>query len=63
MDYIEKVSAQQIKRDLYPVLRKVEKFDLEREQKGAKDYLASIMILTEEENFWKEFEKEIIALN
>lgn len=50
------VSAQQIKRDLNPVLRKSEKFDLEAVQKEVGEYLASIMIPTkEEEMFWRAF--------
>lgn len=56
LDYIEKVSVQQIKRDLNPVLRKGKKFNLEAVQKEVKDYLASVMIPTEsEENFWRAF--------
>lgn len=56
MDYIGKISAQQIKRDLNPVLRKSEKFNLEVAQKEVRDYLASIMIPTEaEEKFWRAF--------
>ncbi len=56
LDHITKISSQQIKRDLNPVLRKGEKFDLEVVQKEVKDYLVSIMIPTEEEeNFWRAF--------
>lgn len=56
MEHIGKISAQQIKRDLNPVLRKGEKFDLEVVQKEVKVYLASVMITTEsEENFWRAF--------
>lgn len=56
LDHIEKVSVQQIKRDINPVLRKGKKFNLEAVQKEVKDYLASVMIPTEsEENFWKSF--------
>lgn len=58
LDHIEKVSAQQIKRDLNPVLRKGEKFNLDVAQKEVKDYLKSIMIPVEtEENFWRAFAK------
>lgn len=56
LDHIGKISAQQIKRDLNPVLRKGEKFDLDVVQNEVKDYLASIMIPTEtEEKFWRVF--------
>ena len=56
LDYIGKVSAHQIKRDLNPVLRKGEKFNLEVAQKEVKDYLTSILMPTEEEkNFWTAF--------
>ena len=56
MEHIGNISAQQIKRDLNPVLRKGEKFDLELVQKEVKVYLTSVMIPTEEEeNFWREF--------
>lgn len=56
LDYIGKVSAQQIKRDLYPVLRKGEKFQLDIVQNEVRDYLASILIpIQEEERFWRAF--------
>lgn len=56
MEHIGRISAQQIKRDLNPVLRKGEKFDLEVMQKEVKAYLASVMIPTAaEENFWRAF--------
>lgn len=56
LDHIGKISAQQIKRDLNPVLRKNEKFYLEVVQSEVRDYLASIMIPTErEEGFWRTF--------
>lgn len=56
MDYIERVSSQQIKRDLKPVLRKGEKFELEVVQKEVRDYLAAVMIPAEEEiMFWRTF--------
>lgn len=58
LDHIGKVSAQQIKRDLNPVLRKGEKFQLEVVQKEVRDYLSSIMVPTEKEvKFWRAFEK------
>lgn len=56
LDNIVKVSYRQIRRDLDPVLRKGERFDLEFAQKEVKDYLASILMPTkEEELFWKAF--------
>ena len=42
-------------RDLNPVLRKGEKFQLEVAQKEVLDYLATIMIATEEIMFWRMF--------
>ena len=53
---IDKVSKMQIKRDLYPVLRKGETFDLEAVQAEAKEYMSAVLIPTEEEiDFWREF--------
>lgn len=58
MTHIGKISAQQIKRDLNPVLRKGERFHLKKAQKEVEKFLASVMILTEaEENFWRAFAK------
>ena len=56
LDHVGKISKQQIKRDLDPVLRKGERFDLEIAQKAVCQYLASVLIPTEEEElFWKAF--------
>ena len=56
LDNVGNVSKQQIKRDLAPVLRKGERFDLEMAQKKVCEYLASILRTTEEEEmFWKAF--------
>jgi predicted nucleotidyltransferase component of viral defense system len=56
LDNIRYVSAQQIKRDLDPVLRRGERFFLEEEQQKVREYLASILIPTkEEELFWRAF--------
>ncbi len=56
LDNIRKVSSQQIKRDLDPVLRKGEGFDLKVVQREVREYLASILMPTrEEELFWKAF--------
>ena len=58
LDNIGKVSSQQIKRDLDPVLRKGEKFDLEVVKKEIQNYLASVLVLTEDEKmFWKMFKE------
>lgn len=64
LDNIGKVSSQQIKRDLAPVLRKGERFDLEVVQQEVRQYLASILIPTkEEELFWKAFSEGIYQPN
>ena len=50
------ISSQKIKRDLNPVLRQDEKFDLEVVQKEIGEYLASTIIPTkDEEKFWRAF--------
>lgn len=56
LDNVGNVSKQQIKRDLDPVLRKGERFDLEMAQKKVCEYLADVLLPTEEEElFWKAF--------
>ena len=46
----------QIKRDLNLVLRKGERFDLVSVQREVKEYFASILAITkEEEQFWSDF--------
>lgn len=56
LNHIGRVSPQQIKRDLNPVLRKGEKFDLEMSQKQVQNYLTTIMTPTEAEvRFWRAF--------
>ncbi len=58
LSHIETLTYMQIKRDLNPVLRKGEKFDLNIVQKEVRDYLASVMVPTRaEENFWNAFTK------
>lgn len=53
------VSPRQIKRDLDPVLRKGEKFNLKEVQDEVKNYLESVMVVTEEEKlFWKDFSEK-----
>ena len=56
LDNVGKVSKQQIKRDLDPVLRKGERFDLEVAQQEVCKYLADILTPTNEEKlFWGDF--------
>lgn len=56
LERIGKISAQKIKTDLTPVLRRGERFDLETAQKQVKEYLSGILRPTEEELlFWKLF--------
>ena len=56
LDNVGNVSKQQIKRDLDPVLRKGERFELEMAQKKVCEYLVSVLKPTEEEElFWKAF--------
>lgn len=45
LDHIERVSEQQIKRDLKPVLRKGEKYDLEVMQKKVRNFKTYPVIL------------------
>jgi len=55
-DNVGNVSNQQIKRDLEPVLRKGERFDLKGAQQEVCQYLASALVLTESERmFWEAF--------
>ena len=59
IESIDNVSSQQIKRDLNPVLRKGERFNLKEVQTETKNYLASVLTATEEEKkFWKDFSKK-----
>lgn len=56
LDHIGKISARQIKRDLEPVLRKGERFNLELVQQEVREYLSSVLVPTKEEKmFWKAF--------
>ncbi len=55
-DNVGKISVQQIKRDLNPVLRRDERFQLELVQAEVKSYLENILFPTkEEELFWHNF--------
>lgn len=58
LDHIGEISKMQIKRELYPVLRKGETFDLESVQNEVRNYLSLIMVLTDREKaFWEAFSK------
>jgi hypothetical protein len=46
---IDKVTQYKIRTDLYPVLRKTEKFDLESARKNVRDFLADLLVLRSEE--------------
>lgn len=60
LDNIGKVSSQQIKRDLEPVLRKGERFDLDMVQREVREYLENILIPTREERlFWRAFSENV----
>lgn len=55
-DMIGTVSSQKIKRDLEPVLRRGERFELETARQKVKAYLVFVLKTTpDEENFWKAF--------
>lgn len=56
LEEIGKISAQKIKTDLMPVLRRGERFELETAQKQVKEYISDILLPTEEELlFWRLF--------
>lgn len=60
LENIGKLSPRQIKRDLDPVLRKGERFDLKLAQFEVKEYLSPILVPTKsEELFWKAFSEGI----
>lgn len=46
---IDELSFMKIRRDLFPVLRKKDNFNLEERKKSAKNYIKELMVLTEEE--------------
>ncbi|MCM1060082.1 MAG: nucleotidyl transferase AbiEii/AbiGii toxin family protein [Eubacterium sp.] len=54
-DRIGKISAQKIKTDLLPVLRKSERFDLPTAQKQVEDYLKGILLPEDNLSFWRAF--------
>lgn len=54
---IVKISAQKIKTDLTPVLRKAENFDLSVAQKQVEDYLRSLLLPEGDFSFWAAFAK------
>lgn len=50
------ISARQIKREMNPVLRKGERFDVDTAKKEVENYLSSAVIPTKrEEEFWRAF--------
>lgn len=54
---IDTITKQKIKTDLFPVIKRKEKFELESAKKIVKDYLVDLMILTkDEEAFLDKFE-------
>lgn len=56
LDNVGKVTRQDITRDLYPVLRHGERFDLTAVQTEVKDFLAAFLIPTDDEKlFWEKF--------
>jgi hypothetical protein len=58
-DSIGKISAQKIKADLTPVLRRGDRFDLAVAQKKVTDYLSEVLMPKEGELFfWKAFAKK-----
>ena len=64
LDNIGKMSSWQIKRDLVPVLRKGDRFDLELVQQEVREYLASILYRQRKKNCsGKLFQKELIIRN
>lgn len=54
---IEKISAQKIKTDLIPVLRKAERFDLSEAQEKVEEYLKGILLPEGDLAFWTSFAK------
>lgn len=59
-DNIGKISQQQIKRELFPVIRKGEGFHLEMAQENVKNYLEQILVPTiNEKQFWNDFSNGI----
>lgn len=52
---IRKISAQKIKTDLTPVLRRAEHFDLPAAQKQVEEYLKGILLPEGDMSFWTEF--------
>lgn len=56
-DGIEKISAQKIKSDLIPVLRRKEHFDLPTAQKQVDEYLKRILLPEGDLSFWTAFSR------
>ena len=56
IDRIDSLTKYKIKTDLFPVIRKTERFDLAAAQDRAKSYLAKLLVTTEaERSFWDAF--------
>lgn len=56
---IDRLAFQKIRRDLFPVLRKKENFDLEERKESAKQYISKLMIMTPEEiEYMEAFEQK-----
>ncbi|MCD8107027.1 MAG: nucleotidyl transferase AbiEii/AbiGii toxin family protein [Oscillospiraceae bacterium] len=56
-DKIERISAQKIRTDLVPVLRKAERFNLFEAQEQVEEYLKGILLPEGDLSFWTEFAK------
>lgn len=55
---IDQISFTKIRRDLFPVLRKKDNFDLENRKSSAKKYIRELMVLTPEEKQYLELFEE-----
>lgn len=56
---IDSLNFTKVKRDLFPVLRKKDNFNLEERKQQAKDYIGELMVLTpQEKEYMEAFEKK-----
>lgn len=66
---IERLNFSKIRRDLFPVLRKKDNFNLDERKESAKKFIDELMILTSEENEYlnaferKEYKPELLFAN
>ena len=66
---IERLNFQKIRRDLFPVLRKKDNFNLEERKKEAKKFISELMILTPQEKEYlnafecKEYKPELLFID